>query len=70
MCDVLDISSSKGTIDNCWMTVWFEFEYIKVSGWVALDLIPSEDMECFIVFEGNNGAQITVDAIKTCRTER
>lgn len=69
ICDHLEISSYEPDDVNGWMTVSNESEYVKVGGWATIDSIPSEDTEYFLVFEGNNGSSVTVEAIRNCRTD-
>lgn len=69
ICDELEISSFEPDSVNGWMTVSSEPGYVKVGGWATVDSIPSEDAEYFMVFEGNNGSSVTVEAIKNCRTD-
>lgn len=57
------------TIDKGWMGVLCEPEYVKVTGWGGVDSIPCEEAEYFVVFEGNNGSQVVVEAIKNCRVD-
>lgn len=67
--DELEISSYESDSVTGWMTVSNEPGYVKVGGWATVDSIPSEDTEYFVVFEGNNGSSVTVEAVKNCRTD-
>ncbi len=71
-CNIIPNFSIPETEDNAvngWVNVACEPEYVQVSGWATLDSIPPEDTKYFVLFKGNNGSSVTVEAIKTCRTD-
>lgn len=71
-CSILtnfSIPETENSTVNGWMTVTCESEYVQVSGWATLDSISPEDTKYYVLFRGNNGSSVTVEAIKTCRTD-
>ena len=69
VCADLDVSQIEENIDNGWMTVTGDTGYVQVSGWATVDLVPCEDAEYYVLFEGNNGERVAFETIKLCRTD-